>query len=588
MTGVQTCALPIYEKSRRFDPYFKPDWNPELLLAQNYICHLGVYRRERVVAMGGFRKGFEGAQDWDLVLRFTEGLETSAIRHIPAVLYHWRAHRSSSAGNVAAKPYARESGQQAVSAHLERIGDRITLEAVCGGVYYLPRFAVQAGALVSILIPTRNHVDILRRCINSLAKTTYKNYEIVIIDNQTNDEATLRYLRAVKRSNVARVLCYDHPFNYAALHNWAVPHARGEFLCLLNNDTEVISSEWLGAMLGLAQRPGVGAIGAKLLYPDGSVQHAGVITGIGGVAGHAQKYAGQNSCGNFNRMALLHDVSAVTAACLLVRRDFWDVAQGMEERLGVAFNDVDFCLKLRELGLRNIWTPQAVLYHHESKSRGMDRYPEKLRRFALEHAYMQWRWGATLKRDPAYNPNLTLEREDFSLAFPPRVARPWREEENLDVDVPYGHFSLLSPTALEVMPGGTLSGSFPLPKGLRGYVQALSVLIGNYVGASNGRIVVRLSDSNGREARGAAMLVGTEDNELLKMPLECELTLRAQERISFRFGLEDARHSVVLWAYPLDAFWGQRIAGHEDHSLRIVLHLREEEPKARVNLACGT
>lgn len=576
----------IDNSGRRFDPYFSPDWNPELLLAQNFICHLGVYRRKRVVAIGGFRRGFEGGQDWDLVLRFTEGLDAGSIRHIPAVLYHWRAHASSTAGSITAKLYAQEAGQQAVSSHLERLNDKFILEAVCGGAFHVPRFMVRDEPLVSILISTRNHIDVLRRCVESLEKTTYRNYEIVIIDNQSDDDETLRYLHALEQSGVARVLRYDHPFNYPALHNWAVPQSQGKFLCLLNNDTEVISPEWLDVMLGLAQRPGIGAVGAKLLYQNHTVQHAGVITGIGGVAGHAHKYFGQESYGYFSRAVLLQDVSAVTAACLVVGRDAWNDALGMTEKLGVAFNDVDFCLKLRDLGFRNVWTPQAVLYHHESKSRGMDTHPEKLLRFALEHAYMQWRWGMVLKRDPAYNPNLTLEREDFSLAFPPRVTRPWRKAASITVDVPCGYFSLLSPVPLELIPGEEMNGSFLLPQGLRGCVHALSVLIGNCASASRGRLVVQLSDGNGQEATGEALLVGSEDGGLLRMPLERGMALRAQKRLSFCFRLEDAECSAVLRAYPLNLFWGHGIAGYEDHSLRIVLHLWEEEPEVLANLEC--
>lgn len=420
----------IDEAGIRTDPYFKPDWNPELLWGQNYISHLGTYRRQRMEAIGGFRKGYEGSQDWDLVLRFTEELDVSRIVHIPAVLYHWRMLPSSTATSLEPKPYAIEASQKAVLDHLKREDIPVVeMRRVCG-VHHLPRLQVRENPLVSIIIPTRNGMVDLETCIDSLHKTTWKKVEILVIDNQSDDPETLEYLQKLGQRPDVRVLSYPYPFNYAAMQNWAVPQARGDILCLLNNDTEVIEPEWLYDMVAHAQRPEVGAVGAKLLYPDDTVQHAGVILGLGGIAGHAHKYAPAGSPGYFGRAALIQNFSAVTGACLVLAKDRWLQVGGMSRELRVAFNDVDLCLRLMEAGYRNVWLPQALLYHHESKSRGSDVSPDKIKRFSLEYAYMQWRWARWLHEDRYYNPNLTLEKEDFSLAWPSRVKRPWRQDMN--------------------------------------------------------------------------------------------------------------------------------------------------------------
>jgi GT2 family glycosyltransferase len=277
--------------------------------------------------------------------------------------------------------------------------------------------------LVSLIIPTRNGVDLLKQCIDSIrTKTTYAPYEIIVVDNGSDEQATLDYLHSQASAGNIRVIRDDRPFNYSALNNGAIASANGELVGLINNDIEVISDTWLDEMVSLALQPGVGAVGAKLLYPDGKIQHAGVVIGMGGVAGHAHRLFPRDSFGYFSRNALISSFSAVTAACLIVRKSIYQQVGGLNEAdLAVAFNDVDFCLRIREAGYRNVYTPYAELYHHESATRGTEDNPVKKARFAREVAYMHERWGDLLQRDPAYSPNLALDNTDFSLAWPPRV-----------------------------------------------------------------------------------------------------------------------------------------------------------------------
>ncbi|MDA8151235.1 MAG: glycosyltransferase [Acidithiobacillus sp.] len=564
----------ISKKDRRCDPYFKPDWNPELLLGQNYISHLGVYKKDRVLRYGGFRQGFEGSQDWDLVLRFTEDLSPEKIRHIPAVLYHWRILDGSTASDLSAKPYVVNAAKMAITESLQRRGETFFLDGACNSALHLPRFSVNGTPKVSIIIPTRNGLSDLRKCLNSLNIKEYPYSEILVIDNQSDDADTLAYLADVQRRPGYRVLSYPYPFDYATMHNWAVPQANGEYICLLNNDTEVITPQWLNEMLGQAQRQGVGAVGAKLLYADGTVQHGGVILGLGGIASHAHKHFPGDSHGHFGRAALVQNFSAVTGACLMMRKSHWDQAGGMASELSVAFNDVDLCLRLREAGLRNVWLPHVLLYHHESKSRGSDIHPEKLQRFAREHAYMQWRWGGWLKRDPAYNPNLTLEREDFSLAWRPRVQYPWRREPAI-IDVPYG-IPHMRTEPLVLASGEEFQGSFPIPVGIRGMLTGISILIGNYGGASNGTLILHLQDGDGHSAHAHSALESSQDNAVLPMPFtQGEISLQGQDRLFFHLRLEGATHPVAFWVYALNDRWGHQIPGHEDRALRIELQVHE-------------
>jgi glycosyltransferase involved in cell wall biosynthesis len=404
----------------RESPYFKPDWNIDLFYSQNMFSHLGVYETALLREVGGFRIGFEGAQDYDLVLRCMERVAPGQIRHIPKVLYHWRVHAQSTANTKDAKPYAQLAGERALNEHFVRVGTRGRVTYVGNG--YQARYDLPDPApLVSLIIPTRNAMQLVRQCVDSIeARTTYPNYEFILVDNGSDDPESLAYFETLKQRPNFRVIRDDSEFNYSKLNNLAVAAARGDIVGLINNDIEVITPDWLSEMVSIACQPGVGAVGARLWYPDHTLQHAGVVLGIGGVAGHAHKRLPNDRGGYFERAALIQSFSVVTAACLIVQKKHYLAVNGLNEaELKVAFNDVDFCLRLREAGLRNVWTPYAELFHHESATRGEDTNPEKQQRFAGEVRYMMKRWGDALTHDPAYNPNLTLVHEDFSLAWPP-------------------------------------------------------------------------------------------------------------------------------------------------------------------------
>ncbi len=408
--------------NKRFAPYFKCDWNKELFYSQNFISYLSVYRANLLKKIGGFRVGFEGSQDYDLALRCIECISPSQIHHTPRILYHRRVHEAGTALPADMEHYAILAGEKALNEHFQRqkISARVEFTGHGYRVYYsLP----DNPPLITLIIPTRNGLQLIRQCIESiLKKTKYQNYEILIIDNNSDDIATLQYLHGLNSETRIRIIKDDRPFNFSALNNTAVKLARGEFIGLLNNDLEVISPEWLSEMISIALQPQIGAVGAKLWYPNETLQHGGVILGLGGVAGHLHKNMLRNEYGYFNRAMLTQSLSAVTAACLVIRKSIYEEVGGLDEQnLQVAFNDVDFCLRVRETGYTNIWTPYAELYHHESATRGYENTPEKQMRFTKEVQYMKQRWGDLLFNDPAYNPNLTLEREDFSFANPPRV-----------------------------------------------------------------------------------------------------------------------------------------------------------------------
>lgn len=412
----------IDETGKRFNPYFKADWNIDLFYSHNMFSHLGVYSLGLLKEIGGFRVGYEGAQDYDLVLRCIEKIKTEQIHHIPRVLYHWRAHDESTSKALQSKPYAMLAAEMALNEHFQRKNTKAKVELrdyafkVC---YDLP----DDMPLVSLIIPTRNGYELIRQCIDSiLEKTTYPNYEIIIVDNGSDDSATIQYFDDLKGHARVRVILDDGPFNYSALNNGAVKLARGEVVGLLNNDLEVISPEWLTEMVSLALQPDVGAVGARLWYPNNTLQHGGVILGLGGVAGHSHKHLPKGLPGYAGRANLIQSYSAVTGACLLIRREVFEEVNGLNETdLPVAFNDVDFCLRVKEAGYRNIWTPYAELYHHESATRGSENTPEKKARFNSEVEYMFKSWGNKFFNDPAYNPNLSLEYDDFSFAWPPRI-----------------------------------------------------------------------------------------------------------------------------------------------------------------------
>jgi O-antigen biosynthesis protein len=419
----------IDERGRRYDPHFKSDFNPDLLLGQNMINHLGVFRRSLLTELGGFRVGFEGSQDYDLTLRAVEKTAPERIRHLPFILYHWRVFESSAAFSTVSLPRATAAAHRALNEHFERTGIGAQVEPTPDD----PRFTRIRRALpdplprVSLIIPTRDRVELLRGCVEGLrTKTDYPDLEILIVDNNSEKPETLAYFDSLKDDPRVRVLPYVGPFNFSAINNHAAAQATGSVLGLINNDIEVIEPGWLKEMVSHAVRPEVGAVGAKLYYANDTVQHAGVIIGICGVAGHSHKSRPRPDFGYFSRLRLTQDLSCVTAACLLLRKSVYEEVGGLDaDHLAVAFNDVDFCLRIREKGYLIVWTPFAELYHLESASRGPDTAPDKVERFKREITYMQDRWGENLAKDPYYNPNLTLDAEDFGLAFPPRVEKPW-------------------------------------------------------------------------------------------------------------------------------------------------------------------
>ena len=412
----------INETGKRVDPYFKCEWNQDLFYSQNMITHLGVYQAKLIKQIGGFRLGVEGAQDYDLALRYIEYIKAEQIYHIPRVLYHWRVHTESTAQSSDAKPYAMIAGQRALNEHLQRQCINARAELVGHGFrvhYSLPDVC----PMVSLIIPTRNGLQLIRQCIESIfEKTTYPNYEILIIDNGSDDPEIIKYFDGLKCHERVRVIRDDREFNYSSLNNKAVKLAKGELVGLLNNDLEVITPNWLSEMVSIALQPSVGAVGAKLLYPNDTIQHGGIILGVGGWAGHSHKGFPRNHPGYVGRMSLISGFMAVTGACMIVRKCLYDELGGLNDcNLKVACNDVDFCLRLREKGYRNVWTPYAELYHHESASRGYEDTPEKQMRFEQEVQFMKQHWEKQLLNDPAYSPNLTLDYEDFSLAWPPRI-----------------------------------------------------------------------------------------------------------------------------------------------------------------------
>lgn len=413
----------IDSDGRRYDPYFKPDWNPDLFYSHNLICHLAVYRTDLVRKLGGFRTGFEGAQDYDLALRCTEQLTPQQIVHIPRVLYHWRSHPGSTAQAGSEKDYALLAGVRALDDHFARTNISAKAELLDFGMYRVKYVMPNAAPLVSLIIPTRNGLDLIKQCIESIvAKTTYKNYEIIIVDNNSDDPNVLAYFESLEDHKNIRIIRDQRPFNYSALNNEAVKIARGEYIGLINNDIEVISPDWLIEMLSLAMQPGVGAVGARLWYPNDTLQHGGVVIGLGGLAGHSHKHLPKGASGYFSRAQVIQTLSAVTAACLIIKKSIYEEVQGLDEvNLKVAFNDIDFCLRVQDAGYRNVWTPYAELYHHEMATRGIEDTPEKQLRFRDEALYMKKRWANVLMNDPAYNPNLSLSREDFSYAWPPRI-----------------------------------------------------------------------------------------------------------------------------------------------------------------------
>ncbi len=417
----------IDDVGRHYDPHFKPSWNPELLLGQNYISHLTVIRRSLVDEVGGLRTGFDGSQDHDLVLRVTASTTPQRICHVPLIAYHWRAIAGSTALAPNEKTYTEAASIRALE---DRLGEGWSVERADAPTGYRSVPPLDETPLVSIVIATRDRLELLRQCVESLDKTTYPDYEIIIVDNDSAEAETLEWLDSFADRDRRRVVAAPGSFNFSAVNNAGVAASMGSMVLLLNNDTEVLDPDWLTTMVRWCSQPGIGAVGAKLLYPNNTIQHAGIVLGLGGLAGHGQLGEPRESTGYFNRLKLTHEVGAVTAACLLTKRATWDWVGGLDEELAVAFNDVDYCLKVaHDAGERILWCADAVLYHHESASRGAEDDPAKIARWYSEVDLTLDRWSEVLDHDPAYNPNLSIDGTSFTLASAPRVRPPWAESD---------------------------------------------------------------------------------------------------------------------------------------------------------------
>lgn len=415
----------------RCDPHFKTDWNPELFLGCNMISHLGVYRRSLLAKIGGFRLGFEGSQNYDLALRAIDVIPAEKIRHIPAILYHRRRDHDKGSLSIDEPGKCADATRRAKNEFFHRRNE--TAEAVENPLApqydRILRPLPHQRPLVSLIVPTRNHHEILGPCIDGLLhRTDYKEIEIIIVDHESDEPATLELLDRLRAEDRIRIIPHTGPFNYSEINNKAVRQARGGIIGLINNDIDVIDPGWLSEMVALAVIPANGVIGAKLLYPDGRIQHAGVTMGVGGVAGHAFRFFDRTSPGYFCRLLMTSNLSAVTGACQVMRKAIYEEVGGLNEcDLQVSLNDIDLCLKIQAAGYRNVWTPFALLYHYESISRGPDIDPKQIARAQREGDYMQRVWGDRLNNDPFYNVNLSLNDEAFNLAFPPRRLKPWRQ-----------------------------------------------------------------------------------------------------------------------------------------------------------------
>lgn len=399
-----------------FDPNFKPDFNLFRLRENNYICHIFVVKKSLTDETGLLRSEFDGAQDFDFILRCCE--KAQKITHIPKVLYHWRCHMDSTAADPSSKAYAYEAGRKAVREHYQRLGIDAKVEMTERPGWYRSHVKVQGNPLISVIIPNKDHTDDLELCLFSMArKSTYRNYEILIVENNSEKEETFEYYRKLPdRYPKARVLTWEKEFNYSAINNFAAKEAKGEYLLFLNNDVEILTPDWMEEMLQNCQQENVAAVGAKLYYPDDTIQHAGVVLGLGGIAGHIMCRASKEDPGYFGRMISVQEISAVTAACMMVKKSDFDAVGGLDETFQVAFNDIDLCMKFRAAGKKIIFTPYAELYHYESKSRGLEDTPEKQFRFDKEVKRFQEKWAQQLEMgDPYYSPNLSVTEGDCSL-----------------------------------------------------------------------------------------------------------------------------------------------------------------------------
>lgn len=417
------------EKGERFfAPRMKPDFNPDFLRSINYICHLVLVRRSLAEEVGLLRKQCDGAQDYDFLLRCIE--KTDRVYHIPKVLYHWRVSETSTAGNQDSKRYAIDAGKLALTEHYTRLGYEAEVEYTGIFIMYRMRLKLKSQPLVTILIPNKDQAETLANCLDSIyEKTDYPHFEILVVENNSEKEETFAYYEKMKQEHENfRVVTYQGGFNYSAINNFGVRHAKGEYLLFLNNDTEVISPFWIREMLGFCQREDTAAVGAKLFYPDGLVQHCGVVVGLANYAGHVQNFKTRRDNGYFGRLRAVQDISAVTAACMLVKRSVFEEIGGFDESFEVAFNDVDLCLRIRETGKLIVQDPNVELYHYESKSRGYENTPEKLARFKGEVIRFRKRWKAFLEKgDPYYSPNLTLMNGECTLRKEHEIPEEWEK-----------------------------------------------------------------------------------------------------------------------------------------------------------------
>lgn len=399
--------------------HFKPDFAPDNLLANNYICHFSVFSRELLESGELFRSQFDGSQDHDMILRLTA--KAKHIVHVPRILYYWRSHKGSVASSIDAKTYAIDAAKGAVADHLTKLGYRnFEIESTRAfATIFRIKYELTSRPLVSIIIPNKDHVDDLSRCVESIINlSTYDNYEIVIVENNSETAEIRTYYEEISRHPRVQVVEYKGDFNYSKINNFGVQYAKGEYLLLLNNDTEVINPDWMEELLMYAMRKDVGVVGAKLYYPDKTIQHAGIVIGLGAhrTAGHTHYRIPEANVGYMGRLCYAQDVTAVTGACMMVSKALYEELGGLDESFTVALNDVDFCLRVREKGLLNIFTPFAELYHYESKSRGSDKKDERALRYQQESDRFRVKWADALaKGDPYYNPNFSLDHSDFTV-----------------------------------------------------------------------------------------------------------------------------------------------------------------------------
>ena len=400
---------------KRFEPHFKPDWSPDTLRSYNYITHFTVIKQELLDEIGWFREGYDGSENYDLILRVAE--TAKKIIHIPKILYHHRVSQNSVAGDPYAKLYAYKSATKALDDHIKRVDLKGTVEDGLFLSSYKINYTIDTVPMISIIIPNKDHTEDLEKCVKSiLHKSTYRNFEIIIVENSSSEERTFKLYDELKKLNNIKLIEWNNPFNYSAVNNYAVKYSTGEVLLFCNNDTEVINPDWIERMLEHAQRKEVGAVGAKLYYPDNTIQHAGIILGVGNITGHSHKCFPQESNGYFGRLKSVQNLSAVTGACLMIRKNVFEEIEGFDEGFILAFNDIDLCMKLREKGYLIVFTAYSELYHHESKTRGYDNKLEKQKMFRIEIKNFQDKWKHILELgDPYYSPNLTLLREDFSI-----------------------------------------------------------------------------------------------------------------------------------------------------------------------------